>query len=242
MIAAVVNAVAVFVGSLIGILFKKGISESIQQAIMKAMGLITLLLAFQNALKTQDTLCVIICLVIGTIIGELLHIDDGLNKCGDALKARLLKDKSTSNDAAGGDSSGSRFTEGFVTTCILFCVGSMTLLGSIQAGINHDYSLIFAKSVMDFVSAIVFGAAMGYGVTCTSVFVLVFQGIITLAASGLAGVLTDAVITEMSAVGGVILIGMGINILGLTDKPIKVSNMLPGIFLPAAYLAITNLL
>ena len=236
MIAAVVNAIAVLVGSIIGILFKKGISESIQQAIMKAMGLITLLLAFQNALKTQNTLCVIICLVIGTIIGELIHIDDGLNKCGDVLRTKLLKDK-TAKDT--GDASG-RFTEGFVTTCILFCVGSMTLLGSIQAGINHDYSLIFAKSVMDFVSALVFGAAMGYGVACSSLFVLVFQGLITLAASGLSGILTEMVIAEMSAVGGVVLIGMGINILGLSEKPIKVANMLPAIFLPPAYLALTQ--
>lgn len=232
MIAAVVNAVAVLVGSLIGILFKKGISENLQKAIMKVMGLVTLLLAFQNALGTKNTLCVIICLVLGTIIGEAIKIDNGLNNAGDFFKKKLLK---------GNGESSSRFTEGFVTTAILFCVGSMTLLGSIQAGINHDYSLIYAKSVMDFVSSIVFGAAMGYGVTCTSIFVLLFQGSITLAASGLADVLTETTITEMSAVGGVILIGMGINILELSDKPIKVANMLPAILLPPVYLGVISL-
>lgn len=233
MLAAIVNAVAVLVGSLIGIFFKKGISENLQKSIMKVMGLITLLIAFQSALKTEDTLCVIMCMVFGTLLGELIRIDDGLNNAGDFFKSKLLKDK--------GENS-SKFTEGFVTTSILFCVGSMTILGSLEAGINHDYSIIFAKSVMDFVSAIVFGAALGYGVTCTSVFVLVFQGGLTLAASALSGVLTDNIVTEMTAVGGVILIGMGFNILELGEKPIKVANMLPAIFLPALYIGITAML
>lgn len=233
MIAALVNAVAVLVGSLIGIFFKKGISETLQNAIMKAMGLITLLIAIQSAIKSEDTLCVIICLVLGTLVGELIRIDDGLNNAGDYIKARVLRGK-------GGNSS--QFTEGFVTTCILFCVGSMTILGSLQAGINHDYSIIFAKSVMDFISSIVFGAALGYGVTCTAIFVLVFQGALTLAASGLSGILTDNIVVEMTAVGGVILIGMGFNILELGKKPIKVANMLPAIFLPPIYLSIANLL
>ena len=233
MLAAVVNAVAVLVGSLIGIFFKKGISENLQNSIMKVMGLITLLIAFQSALKTEDTLCVIMCMVFGTVLGELIKIDDGLNNAGDFFKSKLLKNNNESS---------SKFTEGFVTTSILFCVGSMTILGSLEAGINHDYSVIFAKSVMDFVSAIVFGAALGYGVTCTAVFVLVFQGGLTLAASALSGVLTDNIVTEMTAVGGVILIGMGINILELGKKPIKVANMLPAIFLPPLYLWIVSLI
>ena len=232
MLAAIVNAVAVLIGSLIGIFFKKGISENLQKSIMKVMGLITLLIAFQSAFKTEDTLCVIICMVFGTLLGELIKIDDGLNNAGDYIKSKVLK---------GTDSNASQFTEGFVTTSILFCVGSMTILGSLEAGINHDYSIIFAKSVMDFVSAIVFGAALGFGVTCTSVFVLIFQGALTLAASGLADILTNQIVTEMTAVGGVILIGMGFNILELGKKPIKVANMLPAIFLPALYIGIKGL-
>lgn len=232
MLAAIVNAVAVLIGSLIGIFFKKGISENLQKSIMKVMGLITLLIAFQSALKTEDTLCVIICMVFGTLLGELIKIDDGLNNAGDYIKSKVLK---------GTDSNASQFTEGFVTTSILFCVGSMTILGSLEAGINHDYSIIFAKSVMDFVSSIIFGAALGFGVTCTSVFVLIFQGGLTLAASGLSNILTDPIVTEMTAVGGVILIGMGFNILELGKKPIKVANMLPAIFLPALYIGIKSL-
>lgn len=231
MIAAVVNATTVLVGSIIGILFKKGISEKLSDAIMKVMGLITILIGVQSAIKTENVLCVIMCLVVGTVIGEGLRIDDGINKLGDWVKTSVVK---------GGKGMG-RFTEGFVSTCILFCVGSMTILGSLEAGINHDYSIIFAKSTMDFISSIVFSAAMGVGVMFTSVFVLVFQGGLTLLASSLSNVLTEAVVTEMSAVGGVILIGMAINILGLAKKDIKVSNMLLAIFLPAAYLGVASL-
>ena len=232
MVAVLVNSVAVLVGSFIGIFFKKGISEKLQNAIIKAMGLITLLVAVQSAIKSEDTLCVIICLVLGTLLGEIIRIDDGLNNAGDYIKVKVFKGK---------DGSTSRFTEGFVITSIQFCVGSMTILGSMQAGINHDYSIIFTKSVMDFVTSIVFGAAFGYGVTCTALFVLVFQGALTLAASGLSGILTDNIVVEMTAVGGVILIGMGFNILELGKTPIKVANMLPAIFLPPLYIGIVSM-
>ena len=233
MIGVVVNAVAVFVGAAIGMLLKKGFPEKLSETIMKAMGLITILIGIQSAIKTEDVLCVIICLVLGTVIGELINIDRGINSLGDALKAKLVKD----NGKAGS------FTEGFVSTCILFCVGSMTIMGSLEAGINHDYSILFAKSTMDFISSIVFASALGFGVMCTSVFVLVFQGAITLLASALSNVLTDVAVVEMSAVGGVILLGLAVNILELykNDKPIRVANMLPAIFLPPLYLWVTSL-
>lgn len=233
MIGVVVNAVAVFVGAAIGMLLKKGFPEKLSETIMKAMGLITILIGIQSAIKTEDVLCVIICLVLGTVIGELINIDRGINSLGDTLKAKLVKD----NGKAGS------FTEGFVSTCILFCVGSMTIMGSLEAGINHDYSILFAKSTMDFISSIVFASALGFGVMCTSVFVLVFQGAITLLASALSNVLTDVAVVEMSAVGGVILLGLAVNILELykNDKPIRVANMLPAIFLPPLYLWVTSL-
>ena len=233
MIGVVVNAVAVFVGAAIGMLLKKGFPEKLSETIMKAMGLITILIGIQSAIKTEDVLCVIICLVLGTVIGELINIDKGINSLGDTLKAKLVKD----NGKAGS------FTEGFVSTCILFCVGSMTIMGSLEAGINHDYSILFAKSTMDFISSIVFASALGFGVMCTSVFVLVFQGAITLLASALSNVLTEVAVVEMSAVGGVILLGLAVNILELykNDKPIRVANMLPAIFLPPLYLWVTSL-
>jgi len=138
-----------------------------------------------------------------------------------------------------GKSSENRFTEGFITACIVFCVGSMTIMGSFEAGINGNNSIIFAKSALDFVSSMMFAAAMGLGVPFAAVFVLVFQGTLTLLAGVLSPYLDAAVVAEMSAVGGTILIGMGINMLELSPKRIKVANMLPAIFLPIAYLPLS---
>ena len=135
----------------------------------------------------------------------------------------------------------SRFTEGFVSACILFCIGSMTIMGSLEAGINHNYSIIYAKSAMDFVSSMAFGAAMGFGVTCSILFILIFQGGLTLLAGVVGPALSAAVVTEMSAVGGTILIGMAINMLGLGKDRIKVANMLPAIFIPILYFPIAGL-
>ena len=230
MIAVFVNMATVLVGSLLGILLRNRLKPSLQEAIMKALGLCTLLIAISTAITTQALLCVILCMVIGTAIGEWLHIDDGIEHAGDFIRDKVLKGKAGE----------SRFTEGFVSACILFCIGSMTIVGSLEAGINHNYSIIYAKSTMDFVSSMAFGAAMGFGVTCSALFVLVFQGALTLLSGLLAPVLSTAVVTEMSAVGGVILIGMAINILGLGKERIKVSNMLPAIFLPIAYFPIAS--
>ena len=133
-----------------------------------------------------------------------------------------------------------RFAEGFVTACIVFCVGSMTVMGSIEAGINKDYSIIFAKSALDFVSGMAFGAAMGVGVTFSALFILVYQGALTLLAGVVGPLLSPQVVTEMNAIGGTILIGMAINMLELSKTRIKVANMLPAIFLPILYFPIYN--
>lgn len=231
MIATFVNMATVLVGSLLGILFRNRLKPQLQDALMKALGLCTVLIGVSSAIKTENVLCLIICMVVGTVLGELLRIDDGIENAGDAIKARLYKN---------GKSGSSRFTEGFVSACILFCIGSMTIVGSLEAGIRHDYSIIFAKSTLDFVSSMAFGAAMGFGVTCSILFILIFQGGLTLLSGLLSPVLSTSVVTEMSAVGGVILIGMAFNMLGLTKERIKVANMLPAIFLPIGYIPLAN--
>lgn len=230
MIAVFVNMATVLVGSLLGILFRNRLKPQLQEALMKALGLCTVLIGVSSGIKTNDVLCVIICMVIGTVLGELIRIDDGIENAGDFIKGKLFKN-------GGGNS---RFTEGFVSACILFCIGSMTIVGSLEAGIRHDYSIIYAKSTLDFVSSMAFGAAMGFGVTCSVIFILLFQGGLTLLSGLLAPILSDAVVTEMSAVGGVILIGMAFNMLGLAKERIKVANMLPAIFLPIAYFPLAN--
>ena len=226
--AVFVNTGTVLAGSLIGILLRNRLKESLRSAVMKALGLCTLLIGVQSAIATKELLCVILCMALGTVLGELMRIDDGIEHAGDFVKGKLpakLRE--------------GRFTDGFVSACILFCIGSMTIMGSLEAGIRHNYSIIYAKSLLDFVSSMAFGAAMGFGVTCSAVFVLVFQGALTLLAGLLGNALSEAAVTEMSAVGGVILMGMALNMLECPKERIKVANMLPAIFLPILWFALS---
>ncbi len=232
MIAVFVNMATVLLGSAIGILFRNKIKQSFISGIISALALVTVLIGILSAIETTDILCIIICMALGTLVGELLRIDDHIEGAGEFIKARLLRGRAV----------GGRFTEGFVTACIVFCVGSMTIMGSFEAGINGDYSIIFAKSALDFVSGMMFAAAMGLGVPFAALFILVFQGGLTLLAGVLSPYLSPEVVVEMSAVGGVILMGMGINMLELSEKRIKVANMLPAVFLPVAYMPLTELI
>ena len=226
MLAVFVNMATVLLGSAIGILFRKRIRESYTKAIISALALVTMVIGVTSAIPTQNLLCVIVCMALGTMLGELLRLDDRINGAGDWLKSKVLK----------GKAEGSRFTEGFVSACILFCVGSMTIMGSLEAGVNRNYSIIFAKSALDFVSSMMFGAAMGIGVTCSALFVLVFQGALTLLASLIAPVMTDAAMAYLSLVGSVLIFCVGLNL--VWGKKVRVANMLPAILLavPAAYL------
>lgn len=232
MLAVFVNVATVLCGSCIGIIFRKIIKKELLDALFKALALCAGLIGIISAIGTKDVLAVIICMIFGTLLGELLRIDDRIEGAGDFIRCRVFRGKLSEG----------RFTEGFVTASILFCVGSMTVVGSLEAGVNQDYSIIFAKSAMDFVSSLTFGAALGIGVTFSALFVLVFQGALTLLASLVAPYLSTAVVTEMSAVGGIILLGMAFNMLDLPKTRIKVANMLPAIFLPIAYIPLADFL
>jgi len=230
MIAVLVNVVSVLIGSGIGLLFRNKINEKLTKAVIGTIALVTIVIGLGSALKTSDILCLIISMAVGTIVGELIRIDDGIEGAGDFIRAKVLKGKTKEN----------RFAEGFVTASIVFCVGSMTVMGSFEAGINGNNSIIYAKSVLDFITSMMFAAAMGLGVPFAAIFVLLFQGSLTLLASALAPFLDASVVTEMSAVGGTILLGMGINMLELSSKRIKVANMLPAIFFPVAYVPLSE--
>lgn len=231
MLAVFVNMATVIIGSTLGILFRNKIKQSYISSIICALALVTIVIGIGSIIKSVDTLCVIVSMALGTVIGELLRIDDRIEGAGDFVKYKLL----------GGKVKEGRFTEGFVSACILFCVGSMTIMGSFEAGINGDYSIIYAKSALDFVSSAAFGAAMGIGVTFSALFILVFQGGLTLLATAISPFLSTEVVVEMSAVGGAILIGMAINMMEISEKRIKVANMLPAIFLPIAYIPLYNI-
>lgn len=232
MIAVFVNMCAVVIGSVLGILCRNKIKQSYIDIILSALALVTIVIGIVSATGSSDTLCLIVCMIVGTALGTALKIDEGIDGAGDFIKNKVLR----------GKSGGGRFTEGFVSASVLFCVGSMSIMGSFEAGINQNYDIIFAKSAMDFVTSIMFGAAMGAGVAFSAFFIMLFQGGLTLLAGVVAPYLGADVIAGMSAVGGTILIGMGLNMLELSPKKIKSANMLPGIFLPIAYIPLYELI
>ena len=232
MFAVFFNMVTVLAGSILGLLLKNSFSPRVGQALMKCLGLCTLGIGMSALLGTGDTLCVIICMVIGTALGEWIDIERRMEGLGEALKRKLIK----------GDGGENRFVEGFVTATVVYCVGAMSINGSIAAGLEHDYSVIISKSVIDGVSSITFAAAMGVGVAFSSVSIFLYQGGITLLAGVVGPYLPGPVITEMSAVGGAIIVGIAMNLLELPKEKIRVGNMLPAIFLPSLDVPVTNAL
>ena len=230
--ATFINAALILLGSLLGLLFRNRISEKLIRALTTVLGLCVLVIGISCAIGTKDTLCVILCMVIGTLIGEAVGIEQYMDKLGDALKARLVKQ----------DSANSRFTEAFVSATLLFCVGAMAINGSLEAGLHGNYSILISKGVIDGVTSITFAAAMGFGVVFSVIPLIVYQGALTLLAAWVGPYLGATVTGEMSAVGGVIIIGIALNMLGLPKEKIRVGNMLPAIFLPIAYLPLASLI
>ena len=229
MIATVINMILVLVGSAAGLLFKNFISDKLTAALTRALGLCTLGIGIGNMLGTRDMLCVIVCMVAGTAIGHAADIERRLEGAGDLLKTKLVR-----------ESSNSRFTEGFVTAFLLYCVGAMSITGSIEAGLNHNYKIIISKGVMDGVTSVSFAATMGIGVAFSVVPMLVYQGGITLLAGWVGPYLPEAVVTEMTAVGGALIVAIGVNLLELGREKIKVGDMLPAMFLPIVYIPLAE--
>lgn len=229
MLGTVINCILVLIGSLLGILLKNRIRPKLTAAITHALGLCVLGIGVSFAVKTEDTLCVIVCMVAGTLLGEALDLEGRLDRTGEFLRKRLIR---------GGENS--RFTEGFVTASVLYCVGSMAIMGSLEAGINHDYSILISKGVIDGVTSISFAASMGVGVAFSVLPLLLYQGTLTLLASAVGPYLGAAVVTEMSAAGGTIIAGIAVNMLGLGKYRLRVGNMLPAIFLPIAYIPLVH--
>lgn len=231
MLGTIVNCAAIIAGGLIGTLFGNRIGERYTKMLMTVMALITAVIGLQSALGTANMLIVVVCMVLGNVIGIALKLDDRLNNSGDKIKAKLSGTKLGQG----------RFSDAFVTSTLVFAIGAMAILGSIQAGLNHDYSILFTKSIMDFTSAIAFAAALGPGVLLSALPILIVQGSITLLAGVAEPFLTSEVVTEMSAAGGVILFGMALNLLDVCKERIKVGNMIPAILLPIIYFPLAHL-
>ncbi len=216
MIGVIVNTAAVIIGSIIGLFCKKGIPQKVSDAIMRGIGLCTLYIGISGSLKGENTLVLIISMVFGIAIGTLIDIDDKINRLGRIVERKFSK--------ADGSVS---VSEGFVTASLLFCIGAMTIVGSLNAGLAGDNEMLFTKSVLDFVSSIMLSVSLGIGVLCSAAFVLVFQGAIVLLAQFVAPILTDTAIAEMTCAGSIMIIGLSLNILGLTK--LKTANMLPAL-------------
>ena len=230
MLATFINAGLVLLGSILGLIFKNAISEKLCAALITVLGLCVTTIGITSAIGTQNTLCVILCMAIGTLIGEKINIEQKMDRIGDTLKAKLVR-KGEGN---------SRFTESFVSATVLFCVGAMAINGSLQAGMNGDYSILISKGVIDGITSITFAAAMGIGVMFSIIPLIIYQGALTLLAAWVGPYLGSAVTGEMSAVGGVIIIGIGLNMLNLPKEKLRVGNMLPAIFLPILYVPLSN--
>lgn len=229
MLATIVNAVVVILGGLVGLLLGKRLKDEYISTIVVGLGICGMVIGIENAIGTEDILVVICSLVIGSLSGELLKIEEKLDCAGEILKRKV---------ARGGNS---RFTEGFVTASLLFCVGSMSVLGSFDAGVRGDYTMIFAKSALDCVMSMAFAVTMGVGVLFSSVTILLYQGALTLLAGVIEPMLSPAAIREMNAVGGIMLIATSLNVTGLTKNRIRVGNMLPALIIPAIWYAIRGL-
>ncbi len=214
-----VNVLTVLIGSTVGLLLKKQIPEKLTNAVMSAIGLCTVAIGVTGVIKGQNQLVMIISLVLGTIIGTLIDIDGKLTKIGDKLQKKK------------GENEKSTFSQGFVTASLLFCVGAMTIVGSMNAGISGDNQMLYTKSVLDLISSTMLGASLGIGVLCSSVFVLVFQGGLVALSMALGSFLNDFAVAELICAGSVMIIALGFNLIGITK--IKVANLLPGlVFVP----------
>ncbi|MDF2570696.1 MAG: ydfK [Sporomusa sp.] len=216
----IVNAAAVLLGSGLGLALKRGIPEKYQSTIMQGMALAVGIIGLQMAFKTENILVVILGLAVGAIVGEALNIDGILNKIGACLSDKFGKDNPGEANVG----------QGFVTASLVYCIGAMAVVGSIQDGLTGDASTLYAKSLIDGIISIVFTSSMGIGVAFSSVSILIYQGIITLLAGFFSAVLSDGVIKEMTATGGILIVGVSILMLEL--KKIRLANLLPAI--PAA--------
>ena len=220
MLGTIVNAAAVVIGALVGVFLNKGIKEEYTKTIMDGMALTVVIIGIMGAVKMENLILVLASIVLGSIIGEKLDLDKRLEKLGDSLGKRFGK----------GDSN---FAKGFIMASLVYCIGAMAIIGALESGLTGDHSTLFAKSVLDGVSAIIFSSTLGIGVAFSAIPLFLYQGGIALLAGLVKDLFTPSVITEMSAIGGILILAIGINILGI--KKIKIANMLPAIFIPILY-------
>ena len=220
MIGTIANTLAIIAGGIIGLFFKKVIPEKISEALLKTIGLAVIVIGINLMLTGENFTLLIISLVIGTIIGEGIDIERKLDTFGAFIESKMKNKESN-------------VALGFVTCTLVYCVGSMAIVGSIQSGLTGNHEILFTKAVIDGITAVTFAATMGVGVIFSGISVLVYQGTITMLASLMQSLLNPVVVSEMTAIGGVIIMGIGLNF--LIENRMRVGNLLPSIFIPIIY-------
>ncbi len=221
-LGSLINGLAVMAGSLLGLAFGARMPEKMRELIFQGIALCILVLGLKSALVGSNAMLTIASIVSGSIIGEILRIEDRLIHLGDSLK-KIVK------------SNNPRFTEGIVTSSLLFCLGAMGILGSIEEGLRGTRDIVLAKATIDFFAAIILAASMGFGVFFSGISVFLYQGAIVLGASVLAGIFTDPLLTEVTTTGGVLMIAIATNTLNITK--IRLGNMLPSLIMAALFAA-----
>lgn len=220
MLGTIVNTLSIILGGLIGLIAKGRISKNINETIMNGLALCIIYIGISGALKGTNTIVIIISIALGGLVGEIIDIEKKLKKFGDKLEKKLSENNSNIS-----------ISEGFVSATLLFCIGAMAIVGSLESGLNNNYSTLYAKSLLDGISAIIFSSTLGLGVLLSAFSVFIYQGSITLMAEFLSYYINDAAINSITAVGSILIIGLGLNMLGVTK--IKISNLLPAIIIAA---------
>ena len=227
MTGTLINTAMVIVGSTAGACLRSRFPDYVRQMVMWGVGLVSLVIGLQMSLATQNILIVLGSLLAGGIVGEMLRLHEGLIRLGNTLQTKLGAEKD------------STFSKGFVTASLLFCVGPMTILGSIQDGLSGDYTLLATKSILDGFASLALAASMGWGVLCAALTVLIYQGGLTLGAGLVKTLLTESMVAEMTATGGTLILAIGLNLLDLTT--IRVANFLPALMLAPLVVALLQL-
>lgn len=218
LLGTLANVAAIALGTLLGLALKQRLPERINTIAMQALGLVTVLIGIKMVTTTENVLIILVSMVIGGIVGELLQIEQRLDKFGSRIEARLSKE-------------GGAFTKAFVSSTLLYCVGPLAILGALQDGLQGDYSILLTKSGLDGVASVAFASTLGVGVLFSTLPVALYQGGITVAASLLQPYLSLPIINAMTATGGLLILGIGLNILKISQ--IRVANLLPAILVAA---------
>jgi len=230
LIGTLINVAAIIAGSALGLLLKRSFRQNMADVVMQGLGLCVILIGLSGALKTNNVLLMILSVVLGGVIGSLIGIEKRLNDLGEFAQRKLIR---------GADQGTSTFAQAFVTASLVFCVGAMAVVGALDSGIRGDHSTLIAKAALDGVASVVFAGALGPGVMLSAVPVLLYQGSIALLGNVISPLLSDIVVQEMSAVGGLLIVGIGLKM--LLKAEIKVADLLPAIFIPFLYYPIVGL-